>query len=365
MKILSAEKCPKKLENKVKRLEDEMIFIQQFLKNFETIRPHKRLPRGEDKERLINFLSQDFGIPLGRKLKIISLGKSRFYQWKNEGSKCLDDKRSCPRNRPTQLSFKEIQDIRFLLSTDKFNHMSISSLYWVGRRTGKVRCSISTWFKYIKLYKMLENLPPRKWYRPHKRGIAATAPNQIWHLDTTILKLTDRTRVYIHVIIDNYSRFIIAWKVSMKNSADNIKHLIEVALKNYRLTKKCRLITDAGTENINKLVERCLVPTEIIHQIAQVDIDYSNSMVEAFFRGLKQYSLYKKIFNQIDEVKEVIDHYLEKYNELIPRHGLLGLTPSEKYQNKISSSDLFNSKSEYRQERIINNLNSCLANCEK
>jgi transposase-like protein len=38
-----------------------------------------------------------------------------------------------------------------------------------------------------------------------KQGIRATKPNEYWHIDVTIIKLLDGTKVYLHAVIDNVS----------------------------------------------------------------------------------------------------------------------------------------------------------------
>jgi putative transposase len=41
-------------------------------------------------------------------------------------------------------------------------------------------------------------------------GIRADAPNELWHIDVTIIKLIDGTKAYLHAVIDNFSRRILA-----------------------------------------------------------------------------------------------------------------------------------------------------------
>ena len=45
-------------------------------------------------------------------------------------------------------------------------------------------------------------------------GIRASKPDEFWHLNTTRIKLLDHTTVYLHAVIDNYSRRILAWCLS-------------------------------------------------------------------------------------------------------------------------------------------------------
>jgi transposase InsO family protein len=34
----------------------------------------------------------------------------------------------------------------------------------------------------------------------------------MWHIDTTVIRLLDGTRAYLHAVIDNFSRRILAWR---------------------------------------------------------------------------------------------------------------------------------------------------------
>jgi len=47
-----------------------------------------------------------------------------------------------------------------------------------------------------------------------KFGISASAPDQVWHLDQTTLRLEDGTRAFVQAIIENFSRYVLAWHVS-------------------------------------------------------------------------------------------------------------------------------------------------------
>ena len=36
----------------------------------------------------------------------------------------------------------------------------------------------------------------------------------MWHIDTSVIRLLDGTRAYLHAVIDNFSRRILAWRVA-------------------------------------------------------------------------------------------------------------------------------------------------------
>ena len=91
--------------------------------------------------------------------------------------------------------------------------MSIRTLALHARRVGEVLAHPVTWYKVIR---------ERGWKQPRTReypesptlGIRATKPNDAWHVDTTMIKLLDGTKAYLHAVIDNYSRKILSWTVA-------------------------------------------------------------------------------------------------------------------------------------------------------
>jgi len=47
-----------------------------------------------------------------------------------------------------------------------------------------------------------------------KVGVRTTRADEIWHIDTTVIRLLDGTRTYLHAVIDNFSRRILAWRIA-------------------------------------------------------------------------------------------------------------------------------------------------------
>jgi len=121
------------------------------------------------------------------------------------------------------------------------------------QRLGKVFASPSTWYRLIR---------DHRWRRPRQRvhpakpkiGIRASRPNEIWHIDTTVVRLLDASRAYLHAVIDNYSRRILAWKVSATFNPNITAELLLTASKRV-VDEKPSLLVDGGVENFNKAVD--------------------------------------------------------------------------------------------------------------
>ena len=169
-------------------------------------------------------------IPLQKCLSTIGLSAARYHAWLKREVKCLlQDQSSCPRVSPTKLTSSEVSKIRDLYTSSDFAHFSMQSLSWLAKKTGDVMASASTWSRVVRQLGLKRNrmriYPPKP-----KLGIRASAPGQIWHLDLTILRLQDGTKAFVQCIIDNYSRYVLAWKISRDYGGLRTKELILTAI---------------------------------------------------------------------------------------------------------------------------------------
>src|SRR4029450_13396402 len=95
----------------------------------------------------------------------------------------------------------------------RVRHVPTGTLAVLAQRLGKVWASPSTWYRLVR-----QNGWPRPRLRVHpakpKIGLRTTRPNEIWHIDTTVIRLLDGTRAYLHAVIDNFSRRILGCSVA-------------------------------------------------------------------------------------------------------------------------------------------------------
>jgi hypothetical protein len=78
-----------------------------------------------------------------------------------------------------------------------------------------------------------------------------TAPNQLWQTDFTYLKVIGWGWFYLSTILDDYSRYIIAWKLCTTMKAGDVTDTLELALQasgcdNAKVMQRPRLLSDNG-----------------------------------------------------------------------------------------------------------------------
>ena len=86
----------------------------------------------------------------------------------------------------------------------------------------------------------------------------AAGPSQIWRIDVSVLKLLDGTKAYLHAIIDNYSRKILAWTVTERLEPTATCQLLLAAGKHMVFAGLPLLFADSGVENVNAAVDATL-----------------------------------------------------------------------------------------------------------
>jgi len=193
----------------------------------------KRVPDGETKRSILAAVaSAQKAIPLAVALRVLWLAPARFHAWRSLADNCaVDDRPSCPHSIPMQLTAKEISTIGDMVEDSSFRHMSIRSLALHAQRIGRVFAAVSTWARLIRERGWLR--PRRRIYPPKpKLGLRSSRPNEYWHIDVTVIKLLDGTRTYLHAVIDNFSRRILAWKLVLRLEPQTTCQVLIEAAKN-------------------------------------------------------------------------------------------------------------------------------------
>ena len=148
----------------------------------------------------------------------------------------------------------------------------------------------------------------------------------------------DQRKAYIYLVQDNFSRALLGWSLSTECKAATMKELLQRVHTDHlrpQAVQTCRVLTDDGSENqgaAHKFMEQTSTPS-IQHLIAQKDIQFSNSMIEAANKNLKYRFLYHQQIPDIEALRKYLALAVEDYNNR-PHAVLRGLTPLEVLHGK-------------------------------
>jgi transposase InsO family protein len=292
---------------------------------------NRRLPDGPDKAMMLRVLAvASRHVPQRRLLRLLGLSPSRYHAWKRRSLVCqLDDESSCPRSHPTRLTAVEIQAVKEYVVGEEFRHLSVRALSLHAQRKGKAFACASTWRRLIR---------ERGWLRPRTRhyparpkvGVRATQPNEWWHIDLTVLRTTSGARVFLHAVIDNFSRKILSWEVAARVAGSTTTQVVAMTAE-FLEGDEVQLMADSGAENVNMEVEGYLEGSTIRRVLAQLEVVESNSMIEALRRSLKHQWPYLHGLETIEQVRKLVEFYVEQHNTVMPHAAFDGQTPDEVY----------------------------------
>ncbi len=199
----------------------------------------------------------------------------------------------------------------------------------LAQRLGKVFASPTTWYRLVRAH---------QWRRPRLRvhpakpkvGIRALHANEIWHVDTTLIRLLDGSRAYLHAIVDNFSRRILAWRVAGTFQPAVTAQLLLDASKSMTSGEPMVLV-DGGVENFNSAVDKVVESGLLKRVLAQTEITFSNSLIESWWRVLKHQWLYLNTLDTVTTVRNLVAFYIDQHNTHLPHSAFRGQTPDEMY----------------------------------
>ena len=286
-----------------------------------------------EKARLLRAIARTRRVlGLRRILAILGLSAARLHAWRTAAAACeLADQSSCPNSSPKRLTPAEVAKIGEMVTSADYRHVPTSRLAVLAQRIGAVFAAPTTWLRLV---------ARRGWRRPRHRvhpeqpriGIRATRPNELWHIDTTLIRLLDHSRVYLHAIIDNFSRRILAWQLLDRfEPASTAAVLLEAGRKVHGCGLPPTLLADAGVENRNDSVDALIESGLLKRILAQTEVHFSNSMIEAWWRCLKHQWLFLHPLDSIAKARSLVDFYVTEHNSRLPHSAFRGQTPDEMY----------------------------------
>jgi putative transposase len=256
-------------------------------------------------------------------LRLCRIPVSVFHYWKHQVLRNCETSpiRLCKKIYPNQLTSREVSVMKQLIADERFKYWPVCSIAYFALREHILNISLSTWYHYINKLGIAKPALLKK--KAQGSGICAYRPHEIWHADIMVMKTLDGIKSYLYFLMDNYSRLIINWRVELKVSGKIRLETIEEAYHKYSpdSSEDIILLVDGGIENNNEINLRKL--------IAQKDIRFSNSIVEAQNKLIKYRYLFKQDFRGIQELRKGLEWIVNDYNYNRPHIYLFGLTPYE------------------------------------
>jgi putative transposase len=142
------------------------------------------------------------------------------------------------------------------------------------------------------------------------KGVAIVRPNQVWSTDITYIRLRGGF-VYLAAVMDWYSRYVLAWELSISLEADFCVTVLERALARQRPEI---FNTDQGVQFTSAQFQAPLLAAQVRLSMDGRGRAFDNIFVERLWRSVKYEEVYLKDYRNVAEARVSLGRYFPFYN---------------------------------------------------
>jgi len=283
----------------------------------------------------------DKAIASGARLKkaadIIGLSARTIIRWRNQDGG--QDQRKGPLNPPAnKLSQKERQQILDVANSAPFRDLSPKQIVPKLADQGIYLASESTFYRVLKEHKMLTHRQaskPAVMNRPKEH--VATGPCQVWSWDITYLQSCVKgIFFYLYMIVDVWSRKIIAAQIFDKESMDHSSALLAHACMVHGVQpEELVLHSDNGGPMKGATMLATLHKLGVVPSFSRPSVSNDNPYSESLFRTMKYRPEYpSRPFDNIEQAQAWVDEFVFWYNTQHLHSSIRYVTPDDRHYGR-------------------------------
>ena len=162
--------------------------------------------------------------------------------------------------------------------------------------------------------------------------------HELWQTDFTYFKITGWGWYYLSTVLDDYSRYIVAWRLTSSMAAEDVKDTLDDALAktgvdHVKVRHRPRLLSDNGPCYISKELAAYLAEKEMVHTIGKPYHPQTQGKIERYHRTMKNVVKLRNYYLP-DELERELDLFVEYYNNERVHEALDNVTPADVYHGR-------------------------------
>ena len=294
-----------------------------------------RYPASEKLE--IIRLVEGSHLPTRRTLDKLGIPRTTFYRWYDRylagGPEALEDRSPRPSRVWNRIPEPVREKIKELALQE--NDLSPRELAVRFTDTEKYFVSEASVYRILKSYDLITSPAYVVLSAADEFRDKTTRPNQLWQTDFTYLKVIGWGWFYLSTILDDYSRYIIAWKLCTTMKAGDVTDTLDLALQvsgcgQATVLHKPRLLSDNGASYISGELADWLEDRQMDHVRGAPYHPQTQGKIERWHQTLKNRILLENYYLPGD-LRQKIDAFVDHYNNRRYHESLQNLTPADVY----------------------------------
>ncbi|HHE73752.1 MAG TPA: IS3 family transposase, partial [Desulfobacteraceae bacterium] len=279
----------------------------------------------------------DKAIESGARLKkaaaIIGISARTIIRWRQKGGG--QDQRKGPLKAPAnKLSEQERQQILDISNSAPFRDLSSKQIVPKLADQGVYLASESTFYRVLKEHAMLAHRQASKPAVTRPKEHMATGPCQVWSWDITYLQTSVKGLFfYLYMVVDVWSRKIIAAQIFAEESMENSSMLLAHAcMVNGVQPEELVLHSDNGGPMKGATMLATLQKLGVVPSFSRPSVSNDNPYSESLFRTMKYRPEYPlKPFENIEQAQSWVDGFVFWYNTQHLHSSIRYVTPDDRH----------------------------------
>ena len=294
-----------------------------------------RLPASEKLE-IIRLVEQSH-LSARRTLEMLGIKPSTFYRWYDRfrscGPEALEDRPS----KPGRVWNRIPDEVRQRIVTMALEQPELSPRELAIRFTdiNSYYVSESSIYRLLKAHDLITSPAFIVIKAADEFKDKTTAPNQLWQTDFTYLKVIGWGWLYLSTVLDDFSRYIIAWKLCTTMRSEDVTATLEQALKasgcdRAQVAHRPRLLSDNGPSYIAGDLAEWLRDRGMGHIRGAPFHPQTQGKIERWHQTLKNRILLENYYLPGD-LEAQLAAFVAHYNHLRYHEAIANLTPADVY----------------------------------
>ena len=279
-------------------------------------------------------------LPVRKTLEEMEVPRSSFYSWyrryAEEGYDGLATRKPSARKFWNRIPKHEKEQV--VSQALQYSEKSSRELAWhITDRCGYF-ISESSVYRILKAY----DLVPSPAYIVMAAGDSFQHPtrrvHELWQTDFTYLKVIGWGWYYLGSVLDDFSRYIISWKLFPTMSTTDVKELLDMAVdqtgvEQVAVRHRPRLLSDNGPCYVSGELKAYLKDREMDHTRGAPYHPMTQGKIERYHRSMKNVVKLQHYYFP-GEPEEEIRRFVEYYNNERYHESLNNLTPEDVYTGR-------------------------------
>lgn len=293
-----------------------------------------------DRQRAVSLITEAVAAGARRAAAARELGLTArtLERWQSAGTLTSDGRPSAARPAPrNRLSAEERASVLAIANEPRFADLPPTQIVPILADEGRYLASESSFYRILRAHDC-----------QHHRGRAraptahpvprhcAQAPNELWAWDITYLPGPVRGMFFfLYLVLDIYSRQIIAHEVHEAESSQSAARLIEQAVARQGVAGKVLVVHQdngspmKGSAYLAKLAELGLTPS-----YSRPGVSDDNAYAESLFRTCKYRPNFPAAFASIEQARTWMMSFARWYNHVHKHRNLKFVSPAERHRGE-------------------------------